>query len=66
MPEVLLAIFFWVEGTWLISPAFEPVPMYNTIVCEEMKREVIEALSVVQNVPPFFISCYESVSGTAA
>jgi hypothetical protein len=64
MYEVVLAIFFTVNGQPMSHSDFPPYVMPDMLTCQERLVEATEYFSSIPNFPPHEIGCYRKMEGS--
>lgn len=63
MNEIVLMVFFAINGQWTPHPQFLPIPVDSMLVCEERRVAAQEYFDSQVGAPEAFVACYEQVDG---
>jgi len=64
MTEIVLMIFFYVNGQWVTHPDFGPLPMDSMLVCQERLGQAREYFNGIETMPEFDLGCYRKMVGS--
>jgi len=63
MNEIVLMVFFMIEGQWTPHPQFMPIQQPNMVICEERRETAQEYFDNQPEAPEAYVACYEQVDG---
>ena len=64
MVEIVLMIFFNINGQYTSHPDFGPLPQENMLVCQERLVDAQEYFEGLAGFPEFTLGCYRRMTGT--
>jgi len=64
MVEIVLMIFFNINGQWVSHPDFGPMPQENMLACQERLDEAQDYFDGLEGFPEFQLGCYRKMVGS--
>jgi len=64
MVEIVLMVFFNINGQWVSHPDFGPLPVDSMLVCQERLSVAQEYFDTLEDFPEFQLGCYRKMVGS--